>query len=116
MVRGLVTQSRSKNLGTWFESDKQPSKGDIVLFLKQESGIVNTKYQYGMIEEVECSADGIARKAIVQYRNNQEKSFRSTKRSIRSLVLIRSTEETDIMTELGTMACCTDVIKDPQLQ
>ena len=100
----------------WFESDKQPSKGDIVLFLKQESGIVNTKYQYGMIEEVECSADGIARKAIVQYRNNQEKSFRSTKRSIRSLVLIRSTEETDIMTELGTMACCTDVIKDPQLQ
>lgn len=33
----------------WFESDKQPSKGDIVLFLKQDFGIVNAKYQYGMV-------------------------------------------------------------------
>ena len=28
----------------WFESDRQPRKGDIVLFLKQESGISNTDY------------------------------------------------------------------------
>ena len=58
----------------WFESDRQPRKGDIVLFLKQESGISNTDYHYGIIEEVEHSKDGIVRKATVAYKNHGEKT------------------------------------------
>ena len=88
----------------WFKSDKQPSAGDIVLFLKQESNI-NNSYQYGMIESVEPSIDGIVRKVTVRYKNHQEQAIRFTKRSVRSLVLIRSISEVGIMTELGTMSC-----------
>ena len=89
----------------WFESDRQPRKGDIVFFLKQESSISNTDYHYGIIEEVEHSKDGIVRKATVAYKNHGEKTFRSTRRSVRSLLLIRSIDESDIMTELGMMSC-----------
>jgi len=91
----------------WFRSDLQPAVGDVVLFLKQESNF-GKNYQYGMIEELEPSKDGVVRKVLVRYKNHQEQSFRFTKRSIRSLVLIHSIGETDIMTELGTMAAIVD--------
>lgn len=91
----------------WFHTDRQPSKGDVVLFLKHESNICNN-YQYGMIESVDRGKDGVIRQATVKYKNYQEQVFRFTKRSIRSLVLIRPVDEIDIMTELGTMASFAD--------
>ncbi|XP_066928171.1 uncharacterized protein [Clytia hemisphaerica] len=91
----------------WFTSDGQPSKGDIVLFLKHESNINNT-YQYGMIDSVHKGKDDVIRQATVKYKNHQEQAFRLTKRAIRSLVLIRSFDEIDIMKELGTMAALAD--------
>ena len=91
----------------WFTSDRQPSKGDIVLFLKHESNISNT-YQYGMIDSIHKGKDDVIRQATVKYKNHQEQAFRFTKRAIRSLVLIRSFDEVDIMKELGTMAALAD--------
>ena len=81
---------------------------DVVLFLKSESNIYNT-YQYGMIDSVHKGKDDVIRQVTVKYKNHQEQTFRFTKRAIRSLVLIRSFDEVDILTELGTMASLADV-------
>jgi len=48
--------------------------------------------------------DKLPRKARVRYRNSSEDVFRETYRSVRSLVIIHQVNDSDIMTELATMA------------
>ena len=93
----------------WYKSD-EINKGDIVLFLKQESPLSKT-YQYGMIDDVEVSKDDLIRKVTVKYRNHNEQTTRYTRRSVRSLVMIKPVDEEDIATELGRMACFADTNK-----
>ena len=89
----------------WFTTD-EINKGDIVLFLKNESKLSNT-YQFGIVDNVQpTGSDGIVRKVDVKYQNSNENTFRVTKRAVRSLVKIKSIDEGDIVTELGRMACC----------
>ena len=61
-----------------------------------------------MIENVQSSSDGIIRQVIVRYKHHQDNSFRFTKRSIRSLVLIKAIDDVDLMSDLGNMACIAD--------
>jgi len=86
----------------WFDSDSI-NVGDVVLFTKQDSKISNT-YTYGMIADLEYGDDKLPRKARVRYRNGSEDVFRETYRSVRSLVIIHQVNDSDIMTELATMA------------
>jgi len=90
----------------WFEGDTL-KVGDVVLFLKQESSLSHV-YQYGIVEAVEHSKDGIIRKAEIKYRNHNENVFRKTYRSTRSLVLIHHVNETNLVKELGEIACMVD--------
>ena len=93
----------------WFTTD-EISKGDIVLFLKNESKLSST-YQFGIIDAVQpTDRDGIVRKVDVKYRNHNENTYRVTKRAVRSLVKIKSIDEGDIVTELGRMACVANKI------
>ena len=55
----------------WFQSDCDIKVCDIVLFIKHES-VITSKYQYSMIHEVLPNQDGIIRKVVVKYRNDQE--------------------------------------------
>ncbi len=91
----------------WFRSDQDLKKGDIVLFLKQESVLCNT-YQYGMIESVEQGRDGKIRTVHVKYRNSSEETDRVTYRSTRSLIMIHSVDELNVMEELGQVAASVD--------
>ena len=91
----------------WFHSDRNLKKGDIVLFLKQESMLCNT-YQYGMVDSVEQGRDGKIRKVHVKYRNSTEEIDRITYRSTRSLVKIHPVDELNIMEELGQIAAKVD--------
>lgn len=93
----------------WFHDDKPITKGDVVIFTKQES-IINNNYQYGMVEEVHFGKDGKARRATIRFKNYRENKFRFTNRAVRSLVLIQSVDEIDIFTELATMACFADTM------
>lgn len=93
----------------WFTTD-EINKGDIVLFLKNESKLSST-YQFGVIEAVQpTDRDGIVRKVDVRYRNHNENAYRVTRRAVRSLVKIKSIDEGDIVTELGRMACVANKI------
>ena len=91
----------------WFHSDRNLKKGDIVLFIKQESVLCNT-YQYGMVESVEVGRDGKIRKVHVKYRNSTEETDRLTYRSTRSLIMIHPVDELDLMEEMGQVASKVD--------
>ena len=86
----------------WFKSDDL-SVVDVVLFAKIDSSIKN-QYVYGIIMELEYGKDFFPRKAKIRYRNVNEKVFRETYRSVRGLVKIIYSDESDLMTQLGTLA------------
>ena len=71
----------------WYYSDYQLNEGDIVLFFKQESVLLNT-YQYVMVISTEKSKDGLIRKANLKYRNHNENVYQETFRSVRNLIMI----------------------------
>ena len=96
------------NQQKWHKTD-QINKGDIVLFLKQNSSL-SKSYQYGMIEDIATSDDDIVRKVTVKYKNHNESVFRYTQRAVRSLVMIKPATEEDISTELGKMACIAETM------
>ena len=85
----------------WFRNDSDIKICDIVLFLKQEDSIVSNTYQYGMIDKIIPSRDGIIRKAVVKYRNPNENVDRFTTRAVRELVMIHPVDELNLIEELG---------------
>ena len=91
----------------WFRNEHNLKEGDVVMFSKQESELGNT-YQYGIIAAVESGRDGKIRKVHVRYRNHNEKADRITFRSARSLVVIQSVDEVNVMQELGEIAIKVD--------
>ncbi len=91
------------NQSKWFTSDKELKKGDVVLFLKQESSLASN-YQFGIVESAEVGHDGKVRKVKVKYRNHNESVDRFTSRAIRSLVVIRRYDESNVMEELNELS------------
>ena len=55
-----------------------------------------------MVEGVHISADGKTRSVDIKYRNAHENVMRTTRRAVRSLVIIHRVDEIDIMDELGS--------------
>lgn len=84
----------------WFQNDKDVQIGDIVLFTKRDSSIANV-YQFGMVKELEHSADGKIRKVMVEYQNSNESVKRVTHRAVRSLVMIHPVDELSVWEELS---------------
>ena len=93
----------------WFNNDRDLKVGDIVLFLKNEKELCN-QYQYGKVISTNTSSDGKIRSAEVMYRNSNEKTDRITQRATRQLVRIHSTEDIDILHELGEVATASDIM------
>ena len=91
------------NQSKWFKSDERLQKGDIVLFVKQESSL-SSNYQYGMVDSVVVGEDDQIREVRVKYRNYDEKSDRFTSRAARSLVVIRRYEESNVMEDLNELS------------
>ena len=93
----------------WYKNDRDLKAGDIVLFLKNEKELCN-QYQYGKVISTNTSSDGKIRSAEVMYRNNNERIDRTTQRATRQLVRIHSTEDLDILQELGEVATASDIM------
>ena len=87
----------------WFRNDKDISVGDVILFKKSDS-VLSGMYQYGMVEEVKRSADGVIRTVVIRYRNSTEGVDRRTVRALRSIVVIHRVDELNVMEELGSAA------------
>ena len=94
----------------WFRDDYHLKKGDIVLITKQESDI-SSQYRYGMVESVEIGRDGKVRGAHIRYRSHDSNTDRITYRAVRTMVVIHSVDEVNIMQELGEIAIGVDAEK-----
>ena len=75
-----------------------------LVFEKDDSSMIAGEYKYGIIEECHPGTDGKIRSATVRYRNSSEAVNRTTKRAVRSLVIIHRVDEIDLMEELGEAA------------
>jgi hypothetical protein len=94
----------------WFRDDYHLKKGDVVLITKQDSEICS-QYRYGMVESVELGRDGKVRGAHVRYRSHDSNTDKVTYRAVRTLVVIHSVDEVNIMQELGEIAVMVDAEK-----
>ena len=99
----------------WFKDDYDISVGDIVLFLKHEGHLAG-KYQYGKIKSVQKGTDGKVRTVNVEYRNHTENANRTTRRSVRQLVMIHPVDELSLSVELGEIATLADMKHALQFQ
>ena len=94
-IQKLVPQPK------WFHNDEHIKEGDIVLFQRNEGGMLSGEYKYGIVDEVRRSDDNRIRSVVVKYKNSTEGFDRTTFRAVRSLVIIHRIDEINIMEELG---------------
>ena len=83
-----------------WRNEENLKEGDVVLFRKSEGAVGAGTYQYGIVNEVKPSADGVVRNNLVKYRNANDGTNRETKRAVKSLILILRADELDIMKEM----------------
>ena len=86
----------------WFQSDRDPKVGDIILFLKSEKDFEKI-YQYGIICDLKRSRDGKIRSLDIEYQNHTEKVKRRTTRGTREVVVIHPYEELGLIRELDSL-------------
>ena len=86
----------------WFQSDRDPKVGDVILFLKSEKDFEKI-YQYGMICDLKRSRDGKIRSLEIEYQNHTEKVKRRTTRGTREVVVIHPFEELGLIRELNVL-------------
>ena len=94
----------------WFKQDKDLLEGDIVMFQKSESDL-GSRWTLDTIDQLVKRKDGLARRAIVRYKNFKEEFHRVTDRSIRILVKIWSCDDLNIdddLAELNKRLCNSD--------
>ena len=80
------------------------------MFQKSESDL-GSRWTLGTVDQLVKSKDGLARRAIVRYKNFKEEFHRVTDRSIRSLVKIWSCDDLNIdddLAELHKRLCSSD--------
>ena len=87
----------------WFDTDKDVSVGDVVLFLKSEKEFEHL-YQYGIVSQVIPGIDGLIRSVMVEYQNHDEGVKRITERGVREIVVIHPVDELGISRELHDLA------------
>ena len=83
-----------------WKNEDNLKEGDVVLFRKCEGSVGAGTYQYGIVQAVKPSADGVVRNVLVKYRNADEGKDRQTKRAVKSLILVHRVDELDIMKEM----------------
>jgi hypothetical protein len=92
----------------WYKTNHHLKVGDVVLFMKDEA--FTPTYQYGMVKEVLPGKDGLIRKAVIRYRNSNEKVDRETNRAVRTLVVIHRIDEVPLMQDLYEMSVKADTL------
>ena len=95
----LIPQSQK-----WKESSEEVKPGDIVIFLRDESDFIKfggSPWKIAKVKEVERSNDGLVRVVVLEYKNPNEKVFRTTRRTIRKVAVLKREGELDLVEELN---------------
>ena len=90
----------------WTKSSPALKVGDIVCFLlsSKEDSIGGPKWKIARVKEVETSEDGLVRHVILEYKNAEEKVFRTTRRSARKIAVLCYEGELELIDRLNAAA------------
>ena len=90
----------------WTATDYMPQVGDIVIFLRVENDITlgERAWRIGRIAEIMVGSDKKVRRVKIEYRNSNEKTFRQTERSPRSIAVIHKENESELVPMLNEAA------------
>ena len=86
----------------WFHSSADIHVGDVILFLKSDKEFEKL-YQYGIIQSLKHSKDGLVRAVVIEYQNNNENVKRLTTRGVREIVVIHPVDELGLVRELNNL-------------
>ena len=91
----------------WKSNGAEVKVGDIVAFIKEESGEHHGKpiYKVGRVVSVDRSQDGLVRTCTIQYKNAANPSlFHETRVSVRHIGVIHSENDLDLIQQLNAAA------------
>lgn len=90
----------------WKKTNEQLKPGDVVIFLKSDSEnrLGEPVWKIARVKEIDVSKDGLSRSATLEYRNPSEKTFRTTHRSARSVVVVHREGDLDVAQSLELAA------------
>ena len=99
----------------WRHGEPDVRVGDIVVFIRDKSDIGGFTWRIGEVTSVEVSADGVTRRAVIQYKvqrpsGEMEAVFRVTRRSTRHLAVIVREEELDLRGKLSAARKAADMM------
>ena len=91
-------EKRHSNLAVHCSPAFEVKEGDIVIYLKSdaEHRLGDPVWRIARVQSVDVSEDGLARSAVLEYRNPSEKTFRTTRRSVRTVVVVHREDELDL--------------------
>ena len=101
----------------WKKTNEQLKEGDIVIFLKadSENRLGEPIWRIARVKSVSVSEDGLARTAVLEYRNPNEKTFRTTNRSVRTVVVVHREGDLDVLQSLERAAQSADLDPDVKM-
>ena len=87
----------------WHESYGELNVGDIVIFLKadKEVSLGGPVWKIGRAVEVETSKDGVSRAVKIEYRNQNEATFRYTRRPVIKVAVLHSENSLPLIDQLN---------------
>jgi len=101
----------------WKRTNEQLKEGDIVVFLKSdaEHRLGDPVWRIARVLVVDVSEDGLSRTATLEYRNLGEKTFRKTRRSVRTVVVVHRENDLDLYQVLEQAAQGASLSPDSEL-
>ena len=91
----------------WRANSTAIKVGDIVAFVKEETGDVHGRpiYKVGRVTAVEHSVDGLVRTCSIEYKNASNPTlFQTTRMSVRHIAIIHSEGDLDLVQQLNVAA------------
>ena len=86
----------------WWNQERDLKEEDIVVFKKKDS-VLEQEWTLGKIDQLVSGRDGLARRAVVKYRNADENCWRTTDRSVRSLVKLWSLDDQNLEEDIALL-------------
>ena len=98
----------------WRTTTYQPKVNDIVIFPKKgtEQVLGAPVWQIARVVNVEQGSDGVIRTVTLEYRNANESTFRTTRRTVRDLAVIHREGELELLEELDLAARTADALDE----
>ena len=99
-----ILQSFIPKRSQWTKTDDLPQAGDICIFQRTEMSLGGPTYRIGRVREAVKSKDGLVRKLILEYKNANEKVFRTTDRNPRQTAILHRESEVELTQQLNIAA------------